>query len=216
MNQDVLYFDLGLAEYQNVYTLQKRLTECVAERTFQQSLLLLEHPPVYTMGKSGSEESLLKNIPVVRVDRGGDITYHGPGQLIGYPILTLKTRKVSQYIQNLEESLILLLHQYSIQGETKKGYPGVWVQDQKIASIGVRIKKGVSYHGFALNVTVGLDAFQCIKPCGLDIAMTSMQDLLSQDVSMQDVKKKYVGAFETVFGVKLKNGDSEQLSSLSP
>jgi lipoate-protein ligase B len=216
VNQDVLYFDLGLAEYQDVYTLQKRLTDNVAEKTFQQSLLLLEHPPVYTMGKSGSEKSLLKHVPVVRVDRGGDITYHGPGQLIGYPILILKTRKVSQYIQNLEESLILLLHQYSIRGETKKGYPGVWVRDQKIASLGVRIKKGVSYHGFALNVTVELDAFQCIKPCGLDITMTSMEDVLSREIFIQDVKEQYVRAFETVFGVKVKKGDNNLLSSFFP
>ncbi len=203
MSQVVLLFDLGLLPYEEAYSLQKTLVQLVAEREFPQTLLLLEHPPVYTVGKSGSEQNLSDHIPVLKVDRGGDITYHGPGQLIGYPLLQLESKRVSHYIRTLEESLILLLKKYSIEGSIKEGFPGVWVGGKKIASIGVRIKRGITYHGFALNVTVDLSAFQVIKPCGLDVTMTSME-MLSRPISMQEIKAEYARSFETCFEVKLK------------
>lgn len=201
--QEAVFFDLGLIEYQKSYTLQKRLVELVAEGSFQQTLLLLEHFSVYTVGLSGSEKPL-EGVEVLKVDRGGNVTYHGPGQLVGYPILRLKSRRVSHYIRKLEESLVILLKKYSIEGAIKEGYPGIWVGEEKIASIGVRIKDNVSYHGFALNVTVDLNAFQCIRPCGIDVTMTSMQNLLSGEISMPQVKRDYVEAFEKCFDVRLK------------
>lgn len=210
--QEALLFDLGLIEYQKVYTLQKRLAELIAEGSFQQTLLLLEHPSVYTIGKSGSENT--KGVHVLKVDRGGGITYHGPGQLVGYPLLTLKNRRVSHYIRKLEECIVLLLKKYSINSFIKKGYPGVWVKKEKIASVGVRIKDNVSYHGFALNVTVDLNAFQCITPCGLDVTMTSMQKILCKEISMSQVKRDYVKAFEKIFNVHLNQKDSALLEKV--
>jgi lipoate-protein ligase B len=211
VNQEILLFDLGFIPYEKGYHLQKQLAEKVAEKSFSEALLLVEHPPVYTVGKSGSEKSVLENVPVVLVDRGGDITYHGPGQLVGYPILWLRDGKVSHYIRTLEKSLILLLSKYCIQGFVREGYPGVWVGNEKIASIGVRIRKGVTYHGFALNVSVDLQAFQAIKPCGLDITMTSMEVLLKKDICMEEVKCTYKKAFEKWFHVRLVQGDTSLL-----
>lgn len=211
MSQEALLFDLGILEYQKAYALQKELVEMVADQKFPQTLLLLEHPSVYTMGKSGSEKNLLKEIQVKKVDRGGDITYHGPGQLVGYPILYLKNRKVSHYIRQLEESLTLLLKEYCIDSFIREGYPGVWVGKEKIASLGVRIKKDVTYHGFALNVTVDLEAFQYIRACGLDVTMTSMQKVLKRKISMQKVKRDYVQCFEKCFRLKLEQKETDLL-----
>ncbi len=212
--QEVLLFDLGIIEYEKAYVLQKRMADLIAEGKFQQTLLLLEHFPVYTIGKSGSERSLQNDIQVLKVDRGGDITYHGPGQLVGYSLLHLGKRRVSQYIWKLEESLVLLLSNYCIEAQVRKGYPGVWVGEEKIASVGVRIKDDVTYHGFALNVTVDLEAFHRIKPCGLSVTMTSMQKILSRVISMETVKRDYAKAFEKCFDVDLKEESSDLLEKI--
>jgi lipoyl(octanoyl) transferase len=209
-----LFFDLQVIEYEKVYTLQKRLANLVAERSFQQTLLLLEHLPVYTIGKSGSERDLPQGIHVLPVDRGGDITYHGPGQLVGYPILHLGSRRVSHYIRTLEKSLILLLKKYSIEAYIKEGFPGVWVGKEKIASVGVRVKRNVSYHGFALNVTTDLKAFQVIRPCGLDVTVTSVQKLLKRKIPIQQVKRDYCEAFEKCFNMSLIEGDIAVLNHI--
>lgn len=212
MSREIFLFDLGLVEYEKVYALQKKIAHLVAEERFPQTLLLLEHVPVYTTGLSGSEESV--GFPVLKVDRGGDITFHGPGQLIGYPILYVRDRKVSRYIKTLEESLIFLLKAYSITGTIKKGYPGVWTGEEKIASIGVRVQEGVTYHGFALNVNVDLKAFECINPCGLNVIMTSMEKLLSRRISMEKVKTDYMKAFEEKFNLVLSPKDVSILEGM--
>lgn len=212
MSREIFLFDLGLVEYEKVYALQKKIAHLVAEERFPQTLLLLEHLPVYTTGLSGSEESV--GFPVLKVDRGGDITFHGPGQLIGYPILYVRDRKVSRYIKTLEESLIFLLKAYSITGTIKKGYPGVWTGEEKIASIGVRVQEGVTYHGFALNVNVDLKAFECINPCGLNVIMTSMEKLLSRRISMEKVKTDYMKAFEEKFNLVLSPKDVSILEGM--
>jgi lipoyl(octanoyl) transferase len=211
---EALFFDLHVTNYEEVYTLQKRLAALVAEGSFQQVLLLLEHAPVYTIGKSGSERNVPHRITVLPVDRGGNITYHGPGQLVGYPILHLGSRRVSHYIRALEKSLILLLEKYSIKAFIKEGFPGVWVGKEKIASVGVRVKRNVSYHGFALNVTTDLEAFQVIRPCGLDVTVTSVQKLLNRKIPMQQAKRDYCDAFEECFNVSLIEGDIALLSHI--
>ncbi|MGC1119968.1 MAG: lipoyl(octanoyl) transferase LipB [Candidatus Methanofastidiosia archaeon] len=213
MVEKVVWFDLGLTEYVRVYELQQRLASWVAEGIFPQTLLLLEHEPVYTVGKSGLRNRL-QGIYAVEVDRGGGITYHGPGQLIGYPILHLGSRRVSTYIRTLEESLILLLKGYGITASIKEGYPGVWVEPRKVASIGVRVRNMVTYHGFALNVTTDLEPFNRIKPCGLNICMTSVREQTHQDVPMDQVKTEYKKAFERCFDVVLEQGASDQLEKL--
>lgn len=207
-----LLFDLGLVDYPTVYTLQKILVEKVAANNFCQTVLLLEHLPVYTVGKSGSHT---KHPDALHVDRGGSITYHGPGQLVGYPILYLESKRVSHYIRTLEKSLIYLLNTYTIPATIKEGFPGVWVGTEKIASIGVRVKNNVTYHGFALNVTVDLSPFQCISPCGLDVTMTSMQKLLSTPVRMDTVKTDYKKTFESCFHIKLEQGDPAVVTHLT-
>jgi lipoyl(octanoyl) transferase len=213
MVEKVVWFDLGLTEYMRVYELQQRLASWVAEGIFPQTLLLLEHEPVYTVGKSGLRNRL-QGIYAVEVDRGGGITYHGPGQLIGYPILHLGSRRVSTYIRTLEESLILLLKGYGITASIKEGYPGVWVEPKKIASIGVRVRNMVTYHGFALNVITDLEPFNRIEPCGLDICMTSVREQTHQDVPMDQVKTEYKKAFEWCFNVVLEQGTSDQLEKI--
>lgn len=210
MVEKVVWFDLGLAEYMIVYELQLRLASSVAQGIFPQTLLLLEHESAYTVGKSGFKNQP-QGIQAVEVDRGGGITYHGPGQLIGYPILHLGSRRVSTYIRTLEESLILLLKGYGITASIKEGYPGVWVENEKIASIGVRVRNTVTYHGFALNVTTDLEPFNRIKPCGLDICMTSVKEQTHQNIPMNQVKTAYKKAFEQCFNVVLEQGTSDQL-----
>ncbi len=216
MSQDILFLDAGLMEYKKAYNLQRRLAALVAEKRFQQTLLLLEHLPVYTMGKSGSEANVLvKGIPVVKVDRGGDITYHGPGQLVGYPILFLENKKVSRYVRTLEESLLLLLRRYGVEGSIREGFPGIWVRGEKIASVGIRVRKGVCYHGFALNISVDLKAFQFIRPCGLAVTMTSLEKILSRKIPMNQVKRNYCEAFEECFQVKLEKCTMEMIDVLA-
>jgi lipoate-protein ligase B len=193
---------MGLMEYEPVYKLQKGLVDLISRDAHPETLLLLEHFPVYTTGRLHSGSDLLEDIPVIPVDRGGSITYHGPGQLVGYPLLHINKR-VSWYIRMLEKSLILLLKEYSIQGVIREGFPGVWVENKKIASIGVRIKNGVSYHGVALNVNTDLEKFKVIKPCGLNVVMTSMEEVLSRKVSMDRIKNEYINYFETCFDVKI-------------
>ncbi|MBU7016638.1 MAG: lipoyl(octanoyl) transferase LipB [Theionarchaea archaeon] len=213
MKREAFIFDLGLIEYQRAYTLQKTLITLINRGDFPETLLLLEHLPVYTIGKSGSKNGL--KIAVIEVDRGGDITFHGPGQLVGYPLIYVGDRKVSRYIRNLEESLVLLLEKYSIEGIVKKGYPGVWVGNEKIASIGVRIKDRVTYHGFALNISVDLAAFHQIRPCGLDVTMTSMENILSRKIEIHNVKNDYRKAFEQQFDFSLKLQNNDLLEEIA-
>lgn len=213
MAENVMWFDLGLTEYMYVYDVQRTLAFCVAQGTFPQTLLLLEHEPVYTVGKSGTGNQL-QGTHALEVDRGGGITYHGPGQLVGYPILRLGSRRVSTYIRTLEESLILLLKEYGIPASIKEGYPGVWVGPEKIASIGVRVRDLVTYHGFALNVTTDLEPFNRINPCGLDISMTSVTEQTHQDISMDQVKTAYRKVFEQCFNAVLEQGTLDLLEKV--
>jgi lipoate-protein ligase B len=210
--ESVLHFDLGRIEYGKAYILQKKLCALIAQNKLDQCLLVCEHDHVYTIGKSGREFPP-EGIPYVYVDRGGDITYHGPGQLVGYPIMRLLHRRVSSYIYTLEKSIISLLSEYEIMGEIKKGFPGVWVDDKKIASIGVRIKDDVSYHGFALNVNTDLHYFEQIKPCGMDVAVTSLKELLSTELEMEELKCQYRKIFEKFFDVHTQEGKYSTLFS---
>ncbi len=202
------WIDFGLTEYQTVYDQQ---LACVAERIrgdIPDTLLLGQHPPVITLGRGTHEENLLATqaIPVVPIERGGDVTYHGPGQLVGYPILQLNEgeRDLHRYLRNLEEVLILVLERFGVEGRRNPGWTGVWVGDQKIASIGVAVRKWVTYHGFALNVTTDLSHFQSINPCGLSSSVMTSLQVLQPEVfgDHEAVLRLYpwvIDAFETVF-----------------
>jgi len=196
----------GTLRYETAWALQHRLVrECVAgERA--DTLLLLEHPSVYTVGRRGAGEWRDGgDIPVVPVERGGAVTYHGPGQLIGYPIVKLRrfARGPKAFVHRLEEVLIGALRDFDIDGIRVMGRPGIWTGDvdpRKIASLGLRIVDGVTMHGFALNVTVDLAPFSRIVPCALpDCRMTSMAEILHRDVSIAAVRDAVAARFAAVF-----------------
>ena len=205
--------DLGRAAYEPTLALQKRLVE-QAQKTATEDLshlLLVEHnPPVITLGRRGKDDDLLVSrrrlaemgLEVHESSRGGEVTYHGAGQLVGYPIIQLRRRgrNIGGYIRDLEEMLIRLLSRYGIQGGRIKGFTGVWVGDEKVAAIGVAVRRWVTYHGFALNVCTDLTRFELIIPCGIrDKRVTSMSELLGRDITVEEIKPKLVEAFCEVF-----------------
>lgn len=173
------------------------------------TLFLVEHSPVITLGKRAKKEEVLvpierlskKGITVLPVDRGGKVTFHGPGQLVVYPILnlTLIKRDVHWYIRNLERVIIRSLARLQIRGECKAGYTGVWIGEDKIASIGVGVRKWVTYHGLALNVSTNLSYFSLINSCGLDKKITSIAEIVSSPIGMDRVKTVLVDSFCEVF-----------------
>lgn len=183
---------LGMVDYQEAYDLQLRIHQLVSEEKLPHTFLVLEHPPVITLGISGKESNILVNekklkklgIQVYRSTRGGDATYHGPGQIVGYPIFNLRYlgRKVRHYISNLEETIIRMLKdEIGIDAGSDPKFPGVWIANNKITAIGCRISRWVSMHGFAYNVNTNLDHFKFITPCGLvDKGVTSLERELGE------------------------------------
>ncbi len=192
--------DLGTVEFQEAYRLQHELVEAKIRGQKTDHFLLAEHPHVYTTGRGGNPENLpgntcSKRIPVFRINRGGDATYHGPGQIVGYPLVELKKYglDVNTYLRLLEQILIRTLMDFGISAGVRRGLTGVWTAKRKIACIGIGVRKGISMHGFALNVNTDLSFFEQIVSCGLHNAhMTSLQAELGQDVSMAEVKERLV------------------------
>jgi len=213
MNVRVL--DLGLRGYPAVWELQRRLVDERTAGTTGDTLILVEHEHVITLGKKTSPENFRpQHVPVFQVERGGDATYHGPGQLVGYPIIKMDVPDVRKFVKALEEVLILTVNSFSIPAGRLEGHPGVWVGGRKLASIGVAVTNWVTYHGFALNVNTDLEYFHMIKPCGLDPeTMTSMQRVLHREVSMDSVKSEVRRNFSAVFGVELIDGTEPQISA---
>lgn len=183
---------LGLVDFDEAWELQRRLAETVtAERGI---LLLLEHPPVFTLGRNGDPRNILDpgTIPVRRIDRGGDATYHGPGQLVGYPLVDVRRMGVRRYVGSLEESLVELLAGLGVPAGRRAGCVGVWSARGKIASIGVRVRRGVSLHGFALNVSNDLSPFSRIHPCGQPgCAITSVEAELGRPVDVAEAADRF-------------------------
>ena len=209
-------YKLGVVDYQKALELQLYLLEKRIKQEIDDVLLLLQHPPTFTVGRNKKAEHLLiapgelskRGIHFEVISRGGDITYHGPGQLVGYPILDLNklNRDVHKYLRNLEETIILALQDFDIMAERKKGLAGVWVSEKKIASIGVGIKRWITYHGFALNVNTDLSYFQMIVPCGIEgLSVTSMKELTGQkgDLDITKVETSVINAFSKVFNQRL-------------
>lgn len=208
------YEDFGIAPYRQVWDRQRELRDSIVERKVEklpvtdEYLLMGEHKPVYTLGFHGNAgnllvtEAMLRNrgCECIRIERGGDITYHGPGQLIVYPIIDLQSHGlgVKAYIDLLEESVIRLLDQYGIKGESVKGATGVWLgvgtpRERKICAIGVKVTRGVTMHGFALNVNTDLAAFGAINPCGfIDKGVTSLALELGNPLDMSEVKARLI------------------------
>ncbi len=236
--KEILFKDLGESQdYQKTWDFQEELlAENIAIKTqnrvkeknsqtdFESTknhLLFVEHPHVYTLGKSGHIENLLANqdflnqikATFVKTNRGGDITYHGPGQLVGYPILDLDNFKpdIHLYMRNLEEVIIRTISDYGLKGERSKGETGVWLDvgkpfARKICAMGVKASRWVTMHGFALNVNPDLKYFEYIIPCGIkDKAVTSLERELGNPVPIQDVKEKVKKYFEEVFEAEMVN-----------
>ena len=202
---------LGLVPYEEAWALQNRLADGRRAGIVPDTLILLEHPHTYTIGRRGtrdhvylSEEELTRRgITCLDVDRGGDVTYHGPGQLVGYPILDLGPQPdVGRYLRNLEGCLIDVLADFGIVAGRLEGYTGVWLDDRKIAAIGVKVSQGVTTHGFALNVSTDLSLFTHILACGIpDKGVTSMAVELGTVPAMSDVEAAFVAHFMTRFAL---------------
>lgn len=193
---------LGLVSYDDAWTLQNELHDTRVAGEIDDTLLLLEHPHVYTIGRRGTYDDVLRpDVPVVETDRGGQVTYHGPGQLVGYPIVDLgPAADLVKYVRRLEDVMIHALARFDIDAGRDDGNTGVWVGDAKIGAIGVRVTRNVTKHGFALNVTTDLSYFAGIVPCGITTkGVTSMRDLGSR-AKVDDVADVIVDEFSHVFG----------------
>lgn len=222
MNRTIQYIDWGLVEYNKAWKNQEDLFNNTIQRKTQELstdnyLVFCEHPHVYTLGKSGDEHNMLlnyiqlqtKNATFVKSNRGGDITYHGPGQLVGYPIFDLANFGVGlkQYIYNVEEAIIKILSLYNIMSTRLDGATGVWLDVElptcrKICAIGVRSSRYVTMHGFALNVNTQLEYFSYINPCGfVDKGVTSIEKELERKVDFEDLKLRLRDAIMEQFGV---------------
>ncbi len=207
--------DLGQKDYKEVWDLQKIIHQKRVEKEIADTLLLVEHNPVITMGKSGKQNNLLipfklleeKGIAYYQIERGGDVTYHGLGQVVGYPIINIKEGLIGirPFIERLENVIIATLVEFGIKGEKKEKMIGVWTETGKICSIGVAVKRWVSFHGFAFNVNTNLKHFDLIVPCGLkNVTMTSMQKILNKEISLDRVKKSIIKNFGVIFKKKLE------------
>ncbi len=246
--QYVRFQDLGSMDYREAWDYQEKLlkenvdikashwkqaiegtpSEKPAETTHH--LLMVEHPPVYTLGKSGREENLLlsekemrqKGYGYYRINRGGDITFHGPGQVVGYPILDLEKfyTDIGKYLRNLEEVIILTMADYGVEGQRSPGETGVWIdatvkgKERKICAMGIRCSRWVTMHGFAFNVNTDLAYFGNIIPCGInDKQVTSLEKELGKKADIEDVKSRIRFYFEKVFDVRLSYQEAALLSS---
>lgn len=206
-------YELGTVPYEKALEYQENLLAKRIAEEIQDSLILLEHPPTITTGRKGNTENLLvreeylkkHGISFVHASRGGDITFHGPGQIVGYPILNLKNHgmDIRKQLRMIEEMIIRTLRDFKIEGRRIDGVTGVWVKRSKIASIGIAIRKWVTYHGFALNVSTNLDYFELILSCGItDVRITSIGSWLGneEEVKMDDVTRSVIKNFMGVFG----------------
>jgi lipoic acid synthetase/lipoyl(octanoyl) transferase len=202
----LLYSDLGTMDYLTSLELQEKLLERKRQEGFPDILLVVEHPHVFTIGRSGKDAHVVSpgDVPVHRTGRGGDATYHGPGQLVAYPIVDLRSKlrkAVHRYLYSIEVTIIQTLACFGLSAERKPPWTGIWIGDKKIASIGVAVKRGVSYHGLALNVNTDLGYFERIIPCGLAWAeMTSMAREAGTEISLAHVQEEFLRCFVKRFG----------------
>ncbi|WP_419212538.1 lipoyl(octanoyl) transferase LipB [Maribacter sp. X9] len=237
MNKKVIFTDLGLKDYKETWDFQEEIFKDIIDLKIKNRreetnvstpnhFLLVEHPHVYTLGKSGDMQNLLvdektleeKGAKFYKINRGGDITYHGPGQIVGYPILDLDNffTDIHKYLRFLEEIVILTLAEYGLKAERSKGETGVWLDGdtpfaRKICAMGVRASRWVTMHGFALNVNADLGYFDMMIPCGIkDKAVTSLNVELGQrEVDVEEVKEKLLSHFETLFEAELLKQKTE-------
>ena len=217
--------DIDLMEYRRAWDLQRKVVAAKLESDLPDILILLEHNPVITLGRRGNRQYIraspevlaARGINTYHVERGGEVTYHGPGQIVGYPILNLRNwrRDVSWYIFNLEEVLIRTLSDFGIEGSRNRLNRGVWVGDSKIGSIGVAITRWVTYHGFSLNVSPDMNHYRLITPCGLEgTEVTSIERVLGGTPDHVRVRDTISRHFQQVFDMELSRMDMEDLKGI--
>ena len=203
---ELVYKDLGRLDYLAALALQERLVEVKQTEPSPDILLFVEHPHVYTLGRGGDPSNVLApgDVAVYRTSRGGDVTYHGPGQLVVYPIIDLRSklrRDVYRYLRNLETTAIRTLEDFGLAGTRRPPYTGIWIGDRKVGAIGVAVRRCITYHGLALNVNTDLSYFQRIVPCGLAWAdVTSMAKELGEEQGAERVKERFLHHFAELFG----------------
>lgn len=216
---NIILINAGRSDYKQMWEVQKELHHKVQTQNSGPYLVITEHDPVITIGKSGSKSNLLadtaylkqKGIEVIENDRGGDITFHGPGQLVGYPIINLADFKkdIHWYLRSLEEVIIKTLQFYDLQAQRSAGLTGVWIENRKICAIGVKTSRWITMHGFALNVNTDLNYFNLIVPCGInDKTVTSISLETGNSIDLNDVNNNVVSQFEEVFQVTAVPGES--------
>lgn len=202
----LLYQDLGRLDFLAALSWQEQLIELKQRQGVADILLFVEHPHVYTIGRSGDLNNVLAahDVPLHRASRGGDVTYHGPGQLVVYPIIGLRSKlrkDVHRYVKNLEMTAIETLKNFGLEARRRPPYTGIWIDNRKIAAMGIAVRKGITYHGLALNVNTDLSYFDRIIPCGLSWAdVTSMAKELGKDPNVHNVRESFLCHFAELFG----------------
>jgi lipoate-protein ligase B len=221
-----LYVELPLTEYQEAWELQQAIVKAKMEgRLPNDVILVLEHPPVYTLGRRGGLENLCvsraklaqEGIDVVQIERGGDITYHGPGQLVAYPLLDIRRARLSvmDLVASLEEVMINTASVFGVEAGRNPLNRGVWIDRAKLGSIGIAVRKDITFHGMALNINLDLTHFSWINPCGLkDTGMTSLKEAAGKTIDMQAARNAVRKNMQTVFGLELEPVEPETLAGL--
>ena len=228
MKKEAWILNLDTVPYDEAFALQKRLVTMRSQDAICDTLILLEHPPVFTVTRKATRKNILaspdeledQGISLCETNRGGDITYHGPGQIVGYPIMNLKDhgKDLHKYIRNIEEILISLLMDYGISAHRDKANPGVWIGDEKIAAIGIAVKSSwTTMHGFAFNVNPDLKHYSLIVPCGLtNKGITSLSKLLGTPINMEEVREKLIHHYAEVFKLRTRKVSLEELTAFKP
>lgn len=222
---DCWYLDLGMIDYREALNLQKKCAVLRKKNKIPDTVMLLEHFPVITLGRSGCEQNIVgrkflegRGVSFYKVDRGGDVTYHGPGQLVCYLILDLRNhcKDLHWYVQSLESILIGLLSYYGIEAARKKGYPGVWVGEEKIAAVGISVVNWITMHGLALNVDTELEYFKMIHPCGIkDKGTTSIAKILGRSIDKVELRKRFINCLSTEMKTKIRTAELSDLEGLT-
>ncbi len=223
--RDAFFSDLKTIDYEKCLALQRAIHGSRIEGLLPDTLLLVEHPHVLTFGRRANQENVLVSesalhemgVGCVHIERGGDVTYHGPGQILAYPIFAIEKKGIAvlDFVERLEEIMIRILMDYGINGERDQRNRGVWVKGRKIGFVGIAVKKGISFHGLALNVSPDLGYFGIIHSCGLrEVGITSMAELLDKPVPMAHIKTRLLFHFKGIFDMDLKQVMPEDLFEL--
>ena len=203
-------FNSGLVDFKKIWDFQKQILQAVKNQEIPSALILCQHYPVITLGRTANKKNILisegelrnRGIQICEIERGGDVTYHGPGQLMLYPVFNLNYLKkdIHWFLRQLEEAVIVYLSDMGIKGQRRPGLTGVWVNGKKIASIGIAIRNWITFHGLSINIkSDDLANFSLIRPCGMDIEMTTLETILERNIEIESVKENLIHKFREIF-----------------